>query len=400
MERYRILIATGSELQELIRSRIILGMGIFEIRTIESPRDIESIPTDFIPDITVMETGFLEDLLPAMLKSVKKRWPQQPLLILATESSSLNIEEINGDTPILVLLGDFKNSLPVTLRRWFGLSHLEGGDRYNPQWSEKMINSLPVGYYVTEQDGNLIYANEALKEMMGLSDPDSIKNLAVSTCYANPDDQRKWREIAHKKGFVKGFETKFLRPDNSEMIWVRDSATVIKDFNGEPFMFEGILEDITQQKDAERKLELQQTYFRQLFENSTEAILLVDNSDTVMNTNRAFEETFGYSKEDAVGKKVNDLIVPPDLQSEASGMSNDVLDGVGVFSESVRMHKDGSLVDVAIRGYPITLKGRQIGVFGIYHDISARMRAERRNRAIYAIAQAATTTDSLEDLLN
>lgn len=41
------------------------------------------------------------------------------------------------------------------------------------------------------------------------------------------------------------------------------------------------------------------------------------------------------------------------------------------------MRKDGSLVEVSIVGYPIFINGAQVGIYGIYSDISKRKQAER-----------------------
>ena len=401
MNKYRILVCADNAIVSLLRREITLGLGMFEIIEIDKREGIDTLQEDCKPDVIILEACMLGKRLPSLVERTKTRWPLAPILILcrnAGDPAFKNIDEATYEA-IFVLMGNYEATMTPVLRRWFGVSYLKGGEYYSPSWSEKMLESMPVGFYVTNCDGSLIYGNEALMQMLGIKNLESMKNVCINDSYIDPEEQKRWREIAFRDGAVTGYETRFRKQDSDSIIWVRDSATVVQDASGKPIIFEGVLEDITQRKEAEKELELQQTYFRQLFENSIEAILMVDNSDLVLNVNGAFEDIFGFSKEETIGRKVNDLIVPEGFSDEASGLSKDVLDGHGIFLETLRKHKNGRLVDVAIKGYSITLKGEQIGVYGIYRDISIQKTAERRNRTIYNIARVATTVDTLQDLL-
>ncbi len=119
-------------------------------------------------------------------------------------------------------------------------------------------------------------------------------------------------------------------------------------------------------------------YFRQLFENSPQAIVLLDNHDRVIDANRAFEDTFQYRVGEARGRSINSLIVPQDLVTSADELSARVMSGRIIATETVRVRKDGSRFAVRVLGYPITHNDQQIGIFGIYDDISIRRRFERR----------------------
>ncbi|HEY3250793.1 MAG TPA: PAS domain S-box protein, partial [Ignavibacteria bacterium] len=81
-----------------------------------------------------------------------------------------------------------------------------------------------------------------------------------------------------------------------------------------------------------------------------------------------------------VGKDLNRIIVPGSLLEQATQMTLFVLKGEIINRETVRKRKDGSLVDVSILAYPITLGEDQIGVYGIYSDISERKETEKALR--------------------
>ncbi len=151
-----------------------------------------------------------------------------------------------------------------------------------------------------------------------------------------------------------------------------------------------------------RERRIQETYFRDLFENSPVAIVLLDNEDKVLRTNDAFEELFQYGRDEIRGKKINELIVPEDKESEASSASDEVLSGSDKIFETRRQRKDGELVDVLVMGYPIEIEDEQVGVFGIYRDISERKEWERKTKELYRVLgnfESCSTEDEVFDLV-
>lgn len=125
-----------------------------------------------------------------------------------------------------------------------------------------------------------------------------------------------------------------------------------------------------------KDLELQKVYFRQLFENSPEAICILDTEDRFVDVNHAFEQVFGYTKEELINSSINDAIVSARLKAEATELSENVIKGNIVDYETLRSRKDGSYVNVHILGYPLIFEDKKIGVFGIYKDITEQKRAE------------------------
>lgn len=131
-------------------------------------------------------------------------------------------------------------------------------------------------------------------------------------------------------------------------------------------------------RDERSSLEHDQAFFRLLFQNSPDGIVMLDRDDKVVEANERFYRLFQLRPEDTVGQALTALIVPEDLAEEAAELSRTVFDQRTVDHETVRLRSDGTEVDVTIRGCPVELDDRHIGGFGIYTDISARRRAERR----------------------
>jgi PAS domain S-box-containing protein len=135
------------------------------------------------------------------------------------------------------------------------------------------------------------------------------------------------------------------------------------------------------------EVQSQKEYFEALLVNNPAAVLTIDIEEfTVTSWNPAAEAMFGYSAEEAIGKKVDSLVAnDPDLHQEAEGYSAKALALGHVKIKAKRTRKDGTLIDVEVQGLPVTVEGQQKGFIVIYHDISelesARRAAEEANQA-------------------
>ncbi|MBI2837540.1 MAG: PAS domain S-box protein [Acidobacteria bacterium] len=152
----------------------------------------------------------------------------------------------------------------------------------------------------------------------------------------------------------------------------------------------GSQRDITEMRNAEEETRRQKALFQELFERSPSAILVLDTDDLVMQANRGFERLFQYSRDEVVGRHVNDILVPDDQADEASTLSRMALNGETVRKESVRKRKDGSLVTVSMLGYPIHIDGTVEAIYAIYTDITDRVRANDAIRDLASGVSAGT----------
>ncbi|MFW5873723.1 MAG: diguanylate cyclase domain-containing protein [Bacillota bacterium] len=137
------------------------------------------------------------------------------------------------------------------------------------------------------------------------------------------------------------------------------------------------IRNITRLRQTEQKLQEQQAYFKQLFNNSTEAICLLDNNHQVIQVNQRFEELFGYSEEEIKGKDLDEFILPEECKNIGKNYTKEVNGGKKVSAETVRKSKDGSRIDVYMQGFPVNLTNGQIGIYALYTDISERKQKER-----------------------
>jgi diguanylate cyclase (GGDEF)-like protein/PAS domain S-box-containing protein len=147
----------------------------------------------------------------------------------------------------------------------------------------------------------------------------------------------------------------------------------------------GIAIDITDRKTLYNAIQTQNVYFAALFENAPEAIALLDERDHIIRINRQFTTLFGYTDEDAVGRNINDLIVPKELVEEGEKLTAKVAAGDKVSAESLRRHKDGHTFWVSISANPFRVGEEPARVYAMYHDISLQKKAEEDLHALLLV---------------
>src|ERR1700757_5016671 len=87
---------------------------------------------------------------------------------------------------------------------------------------------------------------------------------------------------------------------------------------------------------------------RELWDQTPDAVLAVSPDGRVLHWNRAAEAIFGYAADEALGRLLTDLIVPPDREAEERTIQTEAASGKLAVYESVRRRKDGSLVHVNV----------------------------------------------------
>ena len=121
----------------------------------------------------------------------------------------------------------------------------------------------------------------------------------------------------------------------------------------------------------------QKQYFEDLVLNSPVAVVTLDNRHNIVSCNPAFEELYGYSQREVIGRNLDELISTEQSRSEAVAITQHVLAEGAMRSIGQRRRRDGSLVDVEVLGVPVRVEGELVGLMGLYHDISELTRARR-----------------------
>lgn len=137
-------------------------------------------------------------------------------------------------------------------------------------------------------------------------------------------------------------------------------------------------------------------YFDQILENAPEAISIVDADRKILRVNSEFTRLFGFAASEVLGKRLDQLIVPPDRYTETAWIAEGIKSEKRITLETRRQRKDGSLIEVLLSTAAVTLNGASLGSYASYRDITEQKRAEELNAALYAIAARSQAAEDLQ----
>ena len=122
------------------------------------------------------------------------------------------------------------------------------------QDSERRFKSIfenaPIGFYRTTPDGRILDANPVLIHMLGYASFEELAAVNLKAQDYHPEySRRDFREHIERDGEIKGMESFWKRSDGTS-VYIRENARAIRGSDGKVVCYEGTLEDISDQKQA------------------------------------------------------------------------------------------------------------------------------------------------------
>jgi PAS domain S-box-containing protein len=150
--------------------------------------------------------------------------------------------------------------------------------------------------------------------------------------------------------------------------------------------------DVKAQRDRRRGTA---SHVRAVLDTALDAVISMDATGRVTFWNPRAEQIFGWSREEAVGKPVADLIIPPSLRAaHASGLAHYLRTGEGELLnrrvEMMAVRRDGSQVPVELA--LVAVREGEYHTFSAFlRDITDRKRAEAERDRLFMAAEKART---------
>ena len=221
------------------------------------------------------------------------------------------------------------------------------------------------------------------REIFGLN-PD--KEYSSAEVFSFVDEQDLPQVMAAIQAYLDGSTTRYdqvfrvNRPDG-RVRWVRGRGSTIEtDDQGKPLRLIGTNTDITESKLAEEKNRANDRRFRELIEQvSAIAIQGYDEQRRVIFWNRASEALYGYSERDALGRQLEDLIIPGNMRNEViEGVRRWIDEGVEIPAAELNLiGRDGREVPV-FSSHVLRRTGQGCELFCIDVDLRPVRDAEQR----------------------
>ncbi|NJN85752.1 MAG: PAS domain S-box protein [Leptolyngbyaceae cyanobacterium SL_7_1] len=152
------------------------------------------------------------------------------------------------------------------------------------------------GIYQTTPDGRYLSVNPALAKIMGFNTPEEViqANLEISQEYLEEDGREEFKQLLERCDQISGLERQAYKCDGT-VVWISESARTVRDEQGNVLYYEGIINDITERKQAEEALRLAESKYRSIFENAVEGIYQSTPDGQYIDVNPAMARLYGYT---------------------------------------------------------------------------------------------------------
>ncbi len=218
------------------------------------------------------------------------------------------------------------------------------------------------------------------QELLGYKDGEIQAGVSTLKTLLHPDDLDRVFEAwdAHFENHTPVDMEYRLKIKSGQYRWFRGRGEALWDENGKPVRMSGSIQDITERKQAEEALQVNETRFRDIAMSTSDWFWEVNTEGVYTFCSEKVEEVLGYTPQEIIGKTPFDFMSIEEAEiigqkfQEIAALKAPIVD-----LENWNLHKDGHKVCLLTNGVPVLdARGNLIGYRGADKDISERKQAE------------------------
>lgn len=417
-ETARALIATGQSKWVMDRSASILGLMEREERSLLRSRT-EAQRESRIVALTVIAVGsaiaFLLSLLinrgirrdviaqegqKALIEKQARQLKKQAAELERQLKESRTLASQLSMTNDNLTAASFATS-EARARAEEALRHASEAEREQARLAKQnaaLLESTDQGFYGMDKRGNCTFINPAGARLLGYEPAELIgRQMHEAVHYMHADGSPyPLAECPIYNALKTGSQSRVA----DEVMWAKDGRPIPVEYSTSPLMEEGDLRgsvvaftDISERIEAERALRENEQRKDAVLRSTLDSIIAMDAEDRITEFNRAAEEAFGYKREEVIGERLEEIIIPSRYrEAHRKGLKRYLETGearvIGKRLELPALRRDGteflaelSITVAHIEGVPTFT--------GVVRDITEFKKAElEREQLIKALAKS------------
>jgi len=243
---------------------------------------------------------------------------------------------------------------------------------------EAIVECMPLAVYGLDDKGVVLSWNTAAEKMFGWRAEEVIGETLPIVPPEKEDEFRTLVKRVISGESIVGVELRRRRKDGT-IFDCRLSTAPIRDEKNKIIGIMAAMEDITEEKRAEKIIKESEQKFRTLFHSIRDAILIADTDRNIIDCNKAFTDIFGYSLEEIKGEKT--FYVYENMQQfEELGEAIKSHYGDKPFNYTVNYkRKDGSVFPGETGVFYLKdAQNNVTGFIGLIRDVSERIKREKK----------------------
>ena len=245
-----------------------------------------------------------------------------------------------------------------------------------------VFEEAPIGMALVDMNGYLVRSNNAFQQLLGYSGAELSRMIFSEVTH--PDDlAADWElfgdlvaaDIAHYQ-----ILKRYLRRDGS-LVWGMLSMALIRAPDGAPRYAIGMVENVTDRREAESALTLREREFRSLLEHGRDVISILEPDGDLRFTSPAVERVLGYGRTELAGTYLGELVHPDDVPGMLEMFERAITTpGRPRLAELRVRHRDGSWRILETVGTSLIDDPAVRGIVVNSRDVTERREAEEALR--------------------
>jgi diguanylate cyclase (GGDEF)-like protein/PAS domain S-box-containing protein len=246
-----------------------------------------------------------------------------------------------------------------------------------------LFDNVVDGVYQAAPTGELLSANPALVQMLGLDANASLERCNWAEFFVDPKERARLVNELQTYGRVRHFEYQ-LKTRAGRVIVVIENSRLVTASDGRALYCEGTITDITQRKAAERALFNEKERAQVTLQSIGDAVVTTDARGNIEYLNPVAEQLTGWESRQAQGLPIESIIT---LTDETTGeavtnpVSRCLQEGrvVTLADNVVLVARDGSTIAIQDSAAPIQDRnGQVVGAVMVFHDVRQERQLHRR----------------------
>ena len=249
-----------------------------------------------------------------------------------------------------------------------------------------LVEQIPAVTYIDEIDetSSAIYMSPQVEGMSGYTPEEWLEDPELWIKILHPEDKERvlaeaWR--TNETGDPFRVEYRMISK-SGHVVWVGDEAVLVRDGEGKPLFWQGVLYNITERRRVEEALNESEQRFRRSFDDAAIGMALVAPDGRFLRANRSLCENVGYPEEELLGKTFQDITHPDDLDVDLDNLRRMLAGETRTYQTEKRyFHRDGHVVWILLSVSMVQdEEGEPLYFVSQIQDISERKRAEQKIR--------------------
>ena len=237
----------------------------------------------------------------------------------------------------------------------------------DPSRPLQFFESFPEPTQFLDRNGQILWMNASARQLLETGDLAQLNQKHWATHW---EEERPARAAFDDvlTGKTTRFKVGYRSPGGKEY-WLELTLAPLSDSS------DAAIYVLCRDRTADRQREEEVARLEAFVSCTSDGVIGFDSTGTILFWNEGAERIFGYSREEALGQKYT-LFSSPEMRADQERTREELNAGNHRRSDTKRLRKDGTEVDVSVTTSPLFRKGERIpGGVLLVHEITERVQA-------------------------